>query len=203
MQYGRDRQHKWDYACRLAMTMAQLIVRTRDQVTLALMGQEGPPDLPPKNTQVQLVQMARQLEAAQLSGTLDIGQCLQSAATFASRRSVVFVLSDFFADLSSVEQGVQRLMFDRRQVILMQVVHADELSFPFEEAAEFAALEADERLRTSPREIRAAYLQALQEHQRQLRHLCHRYGCEHVVMRTDRPLAQQLLAYLDRQSRIA
>lgn len=196
MRYGRRIEQKWEYACRLAMTLGQLIIRRRDQVALGLTSRPASPSAP-GNTMVHLTQMARRLEQTELGGPHDLGACLQQLAGVAPRRSVVFVLSDLFGDLGMIEKGVQQLRFDRRQVILLQVLHGDELEFPFTGAVEFAGLEDATRLPTSPADVRQAYLQALSAFQDNLRQLCYRNGCEHVVLRTDRSLAQQLVAYLD------
>src|SRR5690606_27051039 len=158
--------------------------------------------IPPGNTMVQLVHLAEMLHRSQPEGDVDLGGVLIDLAAIARRRSVVFIISDLFGDLGALDQGLRRLRFDRREVILMQVVHADELTLPFGGSVEFTGLEGVESIRTAPSEIRHAYLQALGEYQHNLERTCHRNGCEYLLLRTDGSLAGQLLRYLDRSSRV-
>lgn len=201
MTYGEGDQQKLQAAIRLLTSLAYRMVLQRDKVALYLAGERLLPMLSPSNTMPHLVQLAQQLESLQVQPLARLGTDLAELADVCGRRAIVMVFSDGLGDHVSLERGIQRLRFQRNEVVLFQVVHGDECTFPFVGDFEFEGLEGDLTLLGNGEDMRQAYLQAWAEHQRGLTDLCHRNGAELVTIRTDQSLARQVTLYLDQRHR--
>ena len=70
-------------------------------------------------------------------------------------------MSDLF-DLNADLVSRLRLVAARKhEVVVFQILDADELSFPFEDPALFASMEDERTIVAFPREVRRAYLEEL------------------------------------------
>ena len=70
-----------------------------------------------------------------------MADCLNELAGRMRRREIVMIFSDFFTDLASLEPALQRLRYNRHEVVLFQVMHHDELAFEFDGMIKFVGLE--------------------------------------------------------------
>ena len=145
--------------------------------------------------------MTQHLDENQPREKTDLGQCLNDLAGRMGRREIVMIFSDFFGDLDSLEQAVQRLRYNRHEVVLFQTLHHDEIAFEFDGMVKFVGLEIDEQLLAQPDDLRKGYLAAFQQFQNQLQSLANRNGCEYVLVDTRVPLVDVLVDYLNQRSR--
>ena len=77
------------------------------------------------------------------------------------RREIVMIFSDFFADLDEVESVIQQMRYERHEVVLFQILHHDEIEFPFDQMTKFVGLEIPEELLAQPEDLRQGYLEAI------------------------------------------
>jgi hypothetical protein len=94
------------------------------------------------------------------------------------------------------------MRYHRHEVVLLQTLHHDELSFRFDGMTKFVGLELPEELITQPDELRRAYLAALGQFNDRLEDLCQRNRVERVLVDTRRDLGQVLVDYLNQRSRL-
>ncbi len=128
--------------------------------------------------------------------------CLTELAQRMGRREIVVVFSDFFTDLGQIESALQRLRYNKHEVVLIQVLHHDELNFQFDQMTKFIGLEIFEEELAQPDDLRRAYLQALNRFNAQLEEVAQRNVCERVLVDTSRPLVDVFADYLNRRSRL-
>ena len=113
------------------------------------------------------------------------------------------VFSDFFTDLEALEPALQRLRYQKHEVVLFHVLHHDERTFRFDGQVRFRGLEGLEEVTTRPEELRALYLQALGSYLAQFDDVCRRNRVERVEVDTSRTMGDVLADYLNERSRIA
>ena len=116
------------------------------------------------------------------------------------RGEIEMIFSDFFTDLEPLEASLQRLRYNRHEVVLFQVMHHDELVFPWEDATRFVGLEAPEEWLAQPEQIRRRYLEAVKRFNDSLALLCQRNRVERVLVDTSRNPGEVLVDYLNQRS---
>jgi len=200
MRYGEDDAAKLLYASRMAVTLAHLIIEQSDQVSFATFDNEMRQSLRPSSNMAQIIKMTEMLDDAEAVEKTRIGPPLLELAGRAGRRGIVIIFSDFFVDLEDLEQAIQRLRYDRHEVVLVQVMHHDEITFDLPGMVRFVGLETDERFLTRPEDVRRAYLDAVGRFNEQLETLCEANRCERLVVDTSRPIAEIFADYLQQRS---
>ena len=119
-----------------------------------------------------------------------------------SRREIVMIFSDFFTDLNALEAALQRLRYQKHEVVLFQILHHHELKFEFEGMVKFMGLEVPDEFLTQTEDIRRGYLDALHRFETAFTDLCHRNRIERVVVDTSKPMSDVLLDYLAERMRL-
>jgi hypothetical protein len=112
------------------------------------------------------------------------------------------IFSDFFTELDAVEAVLQRLRYSRHEVVLVQVMHHDELAFEFDGMVKFVGLEIPDELITQPGELRRAYLRALGQFNDQLADICQRNRIDRLLVDTSRDMGQVFVDYLNQRSQL-
>ncbi len=199
MRYGEEATQKLLYASRMAVTLGYLVIERSDKVSLTVFDVDVRATLPPSNTMGQIMKMTEQLDMIDPVEKTQIGPSMLHLAGRAGRRAIVVVLSDFFVDLDDLDDAIQRLKYDRHEVVLMQVLHHDELYFDIEGMVKFVGLEDDDIFLTRPRDVRKAYLEALKRHNDRLEEICDTNQCERVVCDTSRNMGELFADYLQKR----
>lgn len=202
MRYGDGREQKLQYASQLAATLGYSIVRQNDKVSLATFDDKVRGYVPPGNTMAQIVKMTNHLDEIKPVEKTNMADCLTDLIPRMSRREIVMVFSDFFTDLDSLESALQRLRYQKHEVVLFQVLHHHELTFEFEGMVKFLGLEAADEYLTQTEDIRRGYLDALGRFETAFTDLCHRNRIERVVVDTRKGMSDVLLDYLAERSRL-
>jgi len=201
MRYGEGDQQKLLYASRLAITLAYFILGQGDKVSLAVFDDQLRRVIPPSSSPAQLVRMSNYLDSLEPREKTHVGPALTELGKHFQRREIVVVLSDFLCDLADLETAIQEWRYRRHEVVLMQVLHHDELAFDFHGPIKFVGLELLQELLTRPDELRSAYLCALGDFQEQLVTACRRNSTEYLLVDTSRSPADVLADYLMQRSR--
>lgn len=202
MRYGEGPRQKLMYAAQMAATLGYSVVEQSDKVSLATFDENVLEVTPPSNSMAQVVRMTRILEQIEPRRKTRLGECLTEICGRTQRREIVMVFSDFFTDLPSLEEALQRMRYQQHEVVLFQVLHHDELAFEFDGQVKFVGLEVPDELLAQPDELRAAYLQAIGRFNGQLAEVCQRNRVEHVLVDTGRDMAEVFIDYLHERSQI-
>lgn len=202
MRYGQGPQQKLQYAARMAATLAYAVVRQSDKVSLATFDDEIRGLVAPSNSMAQIVRITEHLDRIEPVRKTDMARCLNEMTSRMKRREIVFILSDFFTELDSLEAALQRMRYNRHEVVLFQIMHRDELQFEFDGMVKFVGLELPEELVTQPDVLRREYLDAVNRFHADLEELCHRNRVERVLVDTSRELGQVFADYLNQRSRL-
>jgi len=202
MRYGAGSQQKLLYAAQMATTLGYSIVRQSDKVSLATFDTHVRGFVTPSNSMDQVVRMTQHLDDVAPVEKTQMATCLTELAQRMGRREIVVVFSDFFTDLTQIESAIQRLRYNKHEVVLIQVLHHDELSFKFDEMTKFVGLEIPDELLVQPDDLRRGYLQALNRFNDQLQELAQRNKCERVLVDTRQPLIEVFADYLNRRTRL-
>ncbi len=200
MRYGDDDTQKLLYAARMAVTLGYLVVEQSDKVSLTIFDDNVRASLTPSNTMGQILKMTEALDRVESVNKTQIGSALLDLAGRVGRRGIIVVFSDFFVDLDDLEDALQRLRYDKHEVVLMQTLHHDELSFELPGMVRFVGLEEADQFLTRPQDIRNAYLDALNKFNDRLQEICEANRCERVLCDTSRDMSELFADYLQQRS---
>src|SRR5690606_36805983 len=119
MRYGEGREQKMLYAGQMATMLGYSIVRQSDKVSLSTFDSQVRGVVPPSNSMDQVVRMTQHLDQIDPREKTSLGACLNEVARRMGRREIVMIFSDFFGtDLADLESILQRLRYNRHEVVL-------------------------------------------------------------------------------------
>jgi hypothetical protein len=148
----------------------------------------------------QVIRMTDHLDQIQPVQKTRMAECLTELTGRMRRREIIMVFSDFFTDLDALEPALQRMRYNRHEVVLFQVMHHDELAFEFNGMIKFIGLEIPQELLTQPQELRQGYLRAMQRFNDRFEDLCQRNRIERVLVDTRRDMGEVFVDYLNQRS---
>src|SRR5262245_57056894 len=137
MRYGEGSEQKLACAARMATTLGHAVVRQSDRVSLATFDERLLGFVAPGNSMAQIVRMTEHLETIKPVEKTRMAECLTELAARFGRREIVMIFSDFFTDIDALEGALQRLRYNRHEVVLFHVLHHDELAFDFSGPVKF------------------------------------------------------------------
>ena len=196
MAYGPAGRTKYDYASRLAACLAYLMLRQQDAPGLVLFNSSGLRLTPPRTSAAQIHNIAHALIAGAPQGPTDLAAALSRLAAEAHQRSVVVIVSDFFAEPDPVISALRELRQRRHDTIVLQVIDSDETEFPFHHLTRFSDLETARRVLVEPHFLRESYLREFGSFMETLRTGCLNSRIDHRTLVTRDPLSVGLASYL-------
>jgi len=202
MRYGDEGQQKLLYAAQAATTLGYSIVRQNDKVSLATFDERIRGYVPPGNSLAQIHRMTHHLDEIAPVEKTQMADCLTELTGRMGRREIVMIFSDFFTDLEALEAALQRMKYNRHEVVLFHVLHHHERKFEFEGMVKFLGLEEVSEYLTQTEDIRQGYLEAMGRYETALDDLCRRNAIERVIIDTSHNLGDELIDYLNQRTRV-
>lgn len=190
---------KWEYAQLVVLSLAYLVLDQRDGGSLVTVSTAIDSMLEPSNQARRWQDMVSVLETTETQKHTNLQAVLGDLSTRIAKRSLVIIVSDFLDDLAGVSRGAANLRHHRHDVILLQVLDRSEMEFPFRSTTKFIGLEGMGDVTVNARELRQAYLEQFQKHQRQLESLAAQQEMDYQLLVTDQPLSRVLPLYLARR----
>jgi len=198
MRYGEGTEQKLAYAAGLGLTLAFGIVRQHDKVSFTTFDEQVRQHIPPSHSTQQILRISEQMDLTTAVDKTSMSVLTELVGRF-GRREIVVIISDFFANLDELEDLVQRLRYDKHDVVLLQILHADEMSLQFNGEATFVGLESADSLTVRLDDVRAHYLDLFTSFLDQMHAIAVSNRCEYLPVVTSRGLGDALTDYLDRR----
>ena len=206
MQYRGNRSHgltKYEYAQRLAASLAYLMLGQQDAVGVATFDDQLRRMIPCRSRPSHLRPLMEVLADLATLGETDIGGVLQTLAPKLGRRGLLVVISDAMGDIDSIGRSLALFRASKHEVLFFQILDPDEIDFPFSGRIQFCNLEnAADQQTVDAVTLRRAYRDRFEQHQTALRDVCLKNRVDWVPLATDRPLADALHEYLALRSRM-
>jgi uncharacterized protein (DUF58 family) len=205
MRYGQDGRgmSKFEYAATAAASLAYLLHEQQDAVGLVTFDTRVRRNLPPSSHPSHLKLLLHELAHTQPDEKTDVAQIFHRLAEEIRKRGLVVLVSDLFLDLETLGRALQHFRHKRHEVVVFQVMHEDELEFPFQDNTLFRGLEVPQEVLTEPRALRKAYLEAVHGFLARVRGLCATIGVDYMLLSTADPLDAALSSYLAFRKRTA
>jgi dienelactone hydrolase len=110
------------------------------------------------------------------------------------------LLSDCFGDVPAMKHALEQFQLRGHDVLVVQILAPEELTFPFRREAFFQDLELHRRMQVNPNTVRKAYLKEFQAFMDQLRGVMHDIGVDLMTLSTGDDLGEVLAYHLRRRA---
>jgi uncharacterized protein (DUF58 family) len=200
-QFGTRTFSKSRLAAEVAALCAFSAIKNNDRVGLILATDQIEKIVPPKKGQKHVMRVVREILGAEPERTgTDLKVALETLYSVARRRSVAFVLSDFFA--SGYERALS-LAAARHDVIPVVLTDPRDDELCDVGLASFEDLETGESvvIDTSSPRVRAHYAAQMKRLRTEQLRIFRQLGVDHVIVRTDRPYVKPLRDLFARRAR--
>ncbi len=200
MQFGMSTVSKWEYARMASAALGHLLLRQRDSVGLAVVGEHLVDYLRPLPRSSHLARVLDVLGRAQTTGEAALDEVLQEVAGRLKRRGLVILFSDCFGDVEKIKDSLLQFRLRGHDVLVFQVLAPEELTFPFRRESFFQDLELPRRLQINPNTVRKQYLKEFSTFMEKLKEAMVDIGADLVTLTTDGDLGDSLVHYLRRRA---
>jgi uncharacterized protein (DUF58 family) len=187
---------KFDYAARLAVSLAYLMLGQTESVGLCVFHRKITTWLAPHTGTGQLSRVVEAIEKVAPKGESGVAAAMHATAERLERRALVVLLSDFMVPAAQYREGLAHLRHDRHEVIALRVLDRDEIDFPFRSWTRFRGLEGERSSLCEPSLVRKTYLENQKRHARELDETTRALRAELRTFVTDKSLADGLAAFL-------
>lgn len=196
MKYGAPEFSKYDCAATIAVSLSAVLLKQRDAVGLAILNDRVQEDLKTGGTPSHLAKFIEVLQRTELIGETDIGPAVSQVADQIHRRGVVVVLSDLLTPLDPFYESLGKLQHAGHEVIVVHILHRDEMEMPFKDSVIFKDIEGEEEIFAEPWAFHKAYQAAMEEFTQETRQRCQYCGIDYLQVLTDENLGTVLSSYL-------
>jgi uncharacterized protein (DUF58 family) len=194
---AEDAMSKFRYAQFVATCLSYLVLHQSDSVGLVTFDSKVREFIPARSASPHLFTIARALDATEPGGESGISGILHDVAERLGHRQMVVLISDLFDDTEKLLQAFHHLRHKGHEVIVMQIMAEDELTFPFRKFSLFESLEmGGQKIRLDPASVRATYLENLARHLKAVRDECNALRISHTLFKTSESVDKALTGYL-------
>lgn len=200
MRYGgspsREGMTKYRYASALAASLAFLLLQQQDAAGLAVFDETLRSYLPASANPNQIKPFVHAMDVVSPREKTSIEEICHSLAEKIPRRGLICLVSDLFTEPEGLVRGLQHFRHYEHEVIVLHVMDADELTFPFQGNTMFLGLEDTGRLTVEPRALRQGYLDAVDRFCRDVKRRCIAGKIDYKLVSTADHLDAAMLAFL-------
>jgi uncharacterized protein (DUF58 family) len=208
-----DHLNKLWFSVYASAALIQLFRKQRDAFGLTLFSETIQLNTPARSTPVHQRIVFNELENLLLpydnlqQKTTQVASALHEIAESIHRRSLVVIFSDMFENSEHEDDlfnAIQHLKHNKHEVILFHVYDKKlELDFEFDNRPyRFIDMESGKELKLHPNEIRAHYVQAMQEKHQELKLKCSQFEIDYIEADIEQGLHQVLLPYLLKREKL-
>jgi len=193
MKFGLSTVSKLDYARQAAACISRMLLRQRDAVGTAILNEQTPMFLPPKQNAAHLQAILSTLSAAKPSHGGSLATQIRAMVPRMRRRGLFVLLSDCFGNLDELSTSLRIVRARGHDVVVMHVLAPEEIHFDFRHWSSFQSLEvAGHRMNLDPAAIRDEYLKRIRAFVEKLENIVTGLGGDYVRMTTNKDLAETL-----------
>jgi len=204
--------NKLQFSALAAASLMNLLKKQRDAFGLSLFGTELDLHTPARSSSTHYKLLLSHLEQVigntQLNKRTNTANVLHQVAERIHKRSLVMIFSDFFDEQDNFEElfaALQHLNYNKHEVVVFHVVDQPlEMEFEFENRPHlFIDLESGEEVRVQSNEIKAAYIEKINERQERIKQKCLQYKIDYVETDIRKGYYPVLRKYLVKRQKIS
>jgi uncharacterized protein (DUF58 family) len=201
MNYGSGEVKKIDYGRILAACLSYFAYGQRDSVGLLTFDTEIRSHVPSSRRRGQLMTILAEIDRIQPSELTEFRKPLRFLAEYLTRRGLIVLISDLYDEPENIINGLKVLKAKGNDIIIFHIMDNFELTFPFEDMAQFEDMETKRKLHVIPEYLRTQYLSILKDHMERIRKELTGMRIDYCLIDTSKPLDAALFSYLAARSK--
>jgi uncharacterized protein (DUF58 family) len=201
MNYGSGEVKKGDYARMLASCLVYFAYHQRDAVGVLIFDDAVRSHIPASRKSGQLHTLLHEIDKAEPAKGTEFKKPLNFLAEVLSRRGIVILISDFYDEPAKILAGLKVLKAKGNDIMAFHIMDDFELTFPFQDMAQFEDMETQDKLHVIPEYLRTQYLNVVGNHIATLRKEMTAAQIDYTLMNTSKPLDSALFSYLAARAR--
>jgi uncharacterized protein (DUF58 family) len=201
MNYGSGDIKKIDYARILAACLTYFANHQRDGVGFLTFDTQVRCHVPSSRRRGQLLTILSEIDRIQPTEQTEFRKPLRYLAEYLTRRGVIVLISDLYDEPDNIIAGLKALKAKGNDIIVFHIMDNFELTFPFEDMAQFEDMETRKKLHVIPEYLRSQYLVIINEHMARIRKELSGARIDYCLMDTSKPLDSGLFTYLAARSK--
>jgi uncharacterized protein (DUF58 family) len=211
MYYPIKNNGKLTFSTLAAGTLANMLQRQRDAVSLVTFSDEIETHTECKSTTTHIMKVYHELEKVlnrkQTLQKTSVVETLHEIADKIHTRSLVVIFSDMFENMDDMEKifsAMQHLKHKKHEVLLFHVTDKKtELDFDFDERPyEFIDLESGEKVKIQPSQVKEKYIAVLEDFQHELKIKCGQYKIDYIEVDIEKGFDQILSSFLAKRAKM-
>ncbi len=187
---------KFDYARRLAATLAYLMVHQGDAVGLTAFSDRTLHEISPRHSPSHLRNIFDTLSGLTPAGRSHIVETLHATAERVQSRALVILISDLFTDVEPLLDGLQHMRFRKHDTVVFHLLDRRETNFTFDRPIRFMDMESPFSLITDPTLVESDYRDAMSRYLKTIQHGCRQFDVDYQEIFTDTDYEKVLAAFL-------
>ena len=187
---------KIDYARMLAACLTYFAYHQRDGVGLLTFDTDIRAHVPASRRRGQLLTILSEIDRIQPSEQTEFRKPLRFLAEYLTRRGLIVLISDLYDEPDNIIAGLKALKAKGNDIIVFHIMDNFELTFPFEDMAQFEDLETKKKLHVIPEYLRTQYLAILNDTWNAFGRNLSGARIDYCLMDTSKPLDAGLFNYL-------
>jgi uncharacterized protein (DUF58 family) len=200
MSFGSQGLTKLDYARFLAACLAVFSQKQRDRIGIVTFDQDIVDFVPPSAKHLEIV--LHTIDRVTASRPSDYRKPLFKLAQAIHRRSIVVLISDLYDEPEGILDAVKGIRYKGNDLIVFHVLDPAELSFPYDEAANYRDIESGEAVPVIPEYLREEYRNLVRQHIDRLMRVLGDNQIDYYLIDTSTPLDYALFYYLSSRERL-
>ncbi len=189
------------YAVHLAAALGYLVIRQQDAIGLAVIGDGLKKVLPPRSRRQHLAQLLTTLTSVVPQGPTGLAAGIHQALAQIPHRGLVVLLTDLLTEPEAAMQALHHVRFRGHELIVMHVLDAAEVAFPFEGTLRLEDPESGEVRVSDAAAVRAKYIAAVAAWRDDLRQKLTALRADYVPLDTSMPFDKALVEFLVQRSK--
>lgn len=176
---------KLDYARMMLGALALVSRRQRDSIGAALLGTKVVKWLAPGSSPLRRQAVWSLLDTPVASQGTSLPEVIDEVLDLAPRRCLFVLASDFYADPAPLAAAIQRLRYERHDLLALHLADPAEVDFDFADPSLFFDIETGAQLSLDPAAAASAYRENFNAHRNAVSEELAAHGFRHVFARTD------------------
>lgn len=197
---GRRNWTKFDHATATAAALSYITLHQGDRAGLVVFAEQIRAMVARSSNRATWRQIVEALATHPVDEPTNIARVTEQLLAKLSNRCIIALVSDLYEEIDAIRQSFARIRHRGHDLIVFQIVDRSELEFTFRDPAPFVGLEGEPRLRVDPRAIRAAYIEEITNHLRQVEKTARAFGFDYQLVNTHEWLGPALASFIARRN---